>query len=115
MTQFTDGPAAGVALALRRAPRFLRVVRGRKGEWDALDLLNDTPEAGEVLTAYRLKSHDGGYFLDWHDKSGRRRGGCFQNATYEVCPEQPDEATMRETESWRNWCRAEDKKRKGGA
>ena len=45
MTRFLDGPAAGVLLALRRAPLYLRVVYHAKREepWDALDQLADVP------------------------------------------------------------------------
>lgn len=44
MTTFTDGPAAETVLELRRAPKFLRVVRDADGTVDALDQLNDTPK-----------------------------------------------------------------------
>lgn len=54
MISFQGGPAEGKAegLLLRRAPRFLRVVRGGDGDWDALDQLGDAPAAGETIYAY---------------------------------------------------------------
>jgi hypothetical protein len=36
MTKFTNGPAAGTVLSLRRSPLFLRAVQDAEGKWDAL-------------------------------------------------------------------------------
>ena len=54
MTRFLDGPAAGNALMLRRAPLFLRVtIDAAGGKVDALDQLDDDPQDGETVHVYR--------------------------------------------------------------
>ena len=53
MTTFIDGPAKGQHLALKRAPRFLRVVVA-DGKWDALDQIEDEPRPGELVYAYEV-------------------------------------------------------------
>lgn len=108
MTQFTDGPAAGKALMLKRSPLYLRVVQGAKGQFDGLDQLIDTPSAGEFVIVYRRVSLDGHAMVDWTE-GGRRRGGCFPCATYAVVAEQPDQGTATDTEKWRAWCYARQK------
>jgi hypothetical protein len=117
VTNFFDGPAAGVQLELKRAPKFLRAVvsvappgeRTQKAVavWDALDQLDDAPRDGETCHAYRLVADDGWMHLDYRDKKGRRRGVTIRNATYAHMDTQPDQDTMRDTEKWRQWCLAE--------
>lgn len=103
MTKFTNGPADGVVLSLRRAPLYLRVTKQRYGDkWDALDQLYDTPTIHEDLYAYRKVSDDGTVHL----KVSKGRGGFFAMATYEFIEPQPDDRTMRVTEQWRWWCQA---------
>jgi hypothetical protein len=111
--RYLDGPAAAClgGLLLRRAPLYLRVTRSPEGKWDALDQLTDTPAPGEVLYAYRRQSQSGAYFLDWTE-GGRRRGGCFVQATYVFVPEQPPDAVMRDTQQWRAWARTQAKRGK---
>jgi hypothetical protein len=101
MTRFTDGPAAGKTLMLRRAPVFLRVVRNAKGEWDALDQLGDQPEPSETIVAYRKVKDDG-----WVHLRSAKRGasGFYLSAQYAVVDPQPDDSTMRSTQAWRAWC-----------
>lgn len=98
MTTFLDGPAADVALDLRRAPLFLRVCRNRRTlEWDALDKLVDTPKASEDLHCYyRITPANRWVHM--------RPGGYFALAEYRLFPEQPAEAVMRNTGPWRAWC-----------
>jgi hypothetical protein len=49
-----DGPAAGMELALHRAPVYLRVVIDRQtGAIDALDQLDDEPRPGEAVYVYQ--------------------------------------------------------------
>lgn len=105
MIRFKDGPASGLTLTLRRAPLYLRVVFNRKtDEWDALDQLDDVALPHELpIVAYRRVGAAGACFLDWTEK-GRRRGGRFTMATYEVVDPQPDDATARDTGAWRGWC-----------
>ncbi len=105
MTKFVDGPAAGVTLALRRSPLFLRVVRSGS-DWDALDQVDDTPGPSEALFAYRRVDSFGPVHVLGQDKAGRRWSGWFEHADYAVCDPQPTEATMRSTLAWREWTRA---------
>lgn len=108
MTRFLDGPAAGVALTLRRAPLYLRAARDQHGKWDALDLLDDEPAEGEDLVAYRRVGPAGVMHLDYTDRvTRRRRGAWFKTAEYAVCAVQPHAETMRSAELWRAWCVAE--------
>ncbi len=101
MIKFLDGPAISASLMLRRAPKFLRVVRDGKGKFDALDQLNDKPRWGETLFAYRRIGCPGRIHIN--------PGGYFAMATYKMVEPQPDEATMLSTASWREWCLAKDK------
>lgn len=104
MIRFADGPAAEQLLMLRRAPLFLRVVFDTGNQqWDALDQLADRPAAGEAIWVYRREGEPNVCRLDWTVK-GRRVGGRFASATYRVVAEQPDDATMRDTQLWRQWC-----------
>lgn len=106
MVQFLDGPAQGVRLMLARAPIYLRVVRNHVGEWNALDQPDDTPEAGEAIFAYRRVGEAGSLHLDRRNKRGRRVGEWYQTGEYRVL-EQPDDATLRDTEAWRAWALAQ--------
>ena len=109
MIRFTNGPAAGVpGLLLRRAPLYLRVVC-HDGKWDALDQLDDRPEPGETIYAYRLVEQQGSV----HINRGRRGSGFFVMATYTVVEPQPADATMRNNACWREW--AETKAKAGEA
>lgn len=98
MTRFLDGPAAGVVLMLRRAPVYIRVVRGR--QWDALDQLDDTPEPDELVTAYQRVGNAGTVHIDFT----RKRSAWFATATYRVVPDQPPDRVVRSTYLWRAWC-----------
>lgn len=40
-------------LMFHRAPRYLRVVRGMDGKWDALDQLDDEPALGDTIFIYK--------------------------------------------------------------
>lgn len=104
MTTFLDGPAEGMALMLRRAPRYLRVTATRHAdhlEWDALDQLEDQPRPGETLYAYEIEGEAGVCHIY------RRGGGSgwYAHAQYRwLADEQPDDATMRDSIAWRQWC-----------
>lgn len=100
MTKFTDGPAAGITLMIRRAPLFLRVVQSREGKWDALDQLADKPEPGETIHAYR-KTVDNGHV---HICRSGGMGGCFHMAEYEHVPEQPALPILQARSQWQAWC-----------
>lgn len=102
MTRFLDGPAAGIPpLYLKRAPKYLRVVRSAAGTWDALDQLTDTPKSDETIIAYVMVSGP-----TWvHVRRDRRHGGSgfFQGGEYRVVDPQPADEVMRSTSSWRAW------------
>lgn len=108
-TSFADGPAAGKTLTLARAPVFLRVVVKPSGETDALDLLDDVPEADEVIHAYRLDLDSRGTcHVDRTDPKTRRRvGEWYRTATYRLIAQQPAEGVMRFNERWTEWCQEE--------
>jgi hypothetical protein len=99
MTTFQDGPAKGQTLLLKRAPRFLRVVEWH-GKWDALDQLEDEPRPDEKIYAYEIIGET--YMM--HLNRGRDGGGFYAGATYKQFLPQPDDATMRDTNSWVKWC-----------
>lgn len=99
MTTFTDGPAKGQTLSLRRAPVFLRVTEAA-GKFDALDQLEDTPEPHETLHAYVLASKPGSMHLCVRGKN-RAAGGFYPLATYKLVENPPTDAVMRA--QWRAW------------
>lgn len=105
MISFLDGPAAGETLALRRGPLFLRVVLAPRGKdrWDALDQLNDAPNAGEKLYAYRRQGKAASMHLRCTGRGGKAASGYYAVAEYRFVEPQPDNATMRDTEKWRTW------------
>jgi hypothetical protein len=86
-------------MALQRAPLFLRVVR-KGGEWDALDLLVDKPEADEEIFVYRLE----GKPTPSHIYFGGGRGGWYMNGTYRFVDPQPADEDVRGIVAWRHWC-----------
>jgi len=115
MTRFSDGPAAGHTLRLRRAPIYLRVTRDPAGGIDALDQAGDRPCPDEALFAYRQQSYDGSVHINSWDSQGRRTGGFFPMATYALIDPQPDEATMRSLASWQEWTEADYDRRRAEA
>lgn len=114
MIRFLDGPAAGVALFLKRAPVYLRAVMahddGQSVEWDALDQLDDTPKDSEGVVAYKRVGSVGWVHID---RSNPRRGEWYRIGEYKLCAEQPAEEDMRDTARWRAWCVAQQGRDKG--
>lgn len=106
MTQFIDGPAQGKTLMLQRAPHYLRVVIGGTGEVDALDQLDDTPLPTETLYAYEMVGEPSFCHVQ-RIVNGRRAGGCYRGGRYRIVSQQPTEAQMRSSESWREWVSAQ--------
>lgn len=106
MITFLDGPAKGQTLALKRAPRFLRVTRTRGGTFDALDQLEDTPLERETMFAYEIAEYQGTYHL-LCGRGSKTASGFYQQGAYRFFPRQPDDATMRDTGLWRQWCLAQ--------
>lgn len=99
MSNFLDGPAAGVRLLLHRAPIMLRAVRKPGGEWDALDQLDDTAEANEQVVVYIAKGKVARVHLC---RSPRKLSGFYEEREYVVLPEQPEDTAMRS--GWSEWC-----------
>jgi hypothetical protein len=101
-----DGPAAG-RYSVRRAPHFLRAVRFENVQ-DVLDQLNDEPRLGEKVYVYELDASEPHFDPDvW-----ARTHNAFicptpgASGTYRHRPDVDAEA-LRETSSWRAWCRAQ--------
>ena len=97
-----DGPAAGVNLLVRRASILLRVVCSASGKWDALDQVDDSPKADEVIFLYRMEKFVGRAFVCVRGKGGG--GGAKEMADYKFMPEQPSDADMRDSKRWLAWC-----------
>ena len=102
-TKILDGPAKGATAMLRRAPVFLRVTIDAKGKIDYLDQINDQANPDEKLYAYRCMAAPGSCHVLVRGKN-RVAGGWYQLGEYELLPEQPDDATMRDNAKWREWC-----------
>ena len=102
--RFVDGAARGITLELRRAPIFLRVTKDPEGKYDALDQLEDEPLESETITVYCLTGDLTTAHLCYRGKD-RAKSGWYQLARYQLRPEQPPDATLRDTEAWRAWCR----------
>ena len=101
MVSLVDGPAADETLALRRAPRLLRVVRSRNGKWDALDQLDDEPKPTETIFVYeRMNIPRMGHMC----MSPRSQSGWYAIANYRLFQDQPADEIMRDTQKWREWC-----------
>lgn len=101
MTRFTNGPAHGKNLSLRRAPHFLRVVIGPQGEVDALDQLDDEVKEGETPHAY---IRTGGIGMCHLKMSKPGRSGFYTMADYSYFPNQPSHEEMIDNAKWRAWC-----------
>lgn len=104
MMRFKDGPAAGVTLSCHgRTPLMLRVVQNSRGEWDALNEIEDTPKPDERIYVYIIASPPG-----WMHVSYRPRSRSYSGSTseYKLWPEQPAEAHVRGNKAWQAWCAA---------
>lgn len=101
MTRFIDGPAAGVVLTLRRAPRLLRVTGTPDGGFDALDMPEDILTEYESVWVYERV----GNATQVHLKLARpKRSGWYMMAEYRQHPNPPSEPTLRDRENWLAWC-----------
>lgn len=105
MVSFLLGPAGGISLALRRAPKLLRVVRSASGEWDALDQLDDEPRPREEIFVYQL---DETIPVErFHVcRSPRSSSGWYVRAQYLYLLNQPLDSDVRTTVAWRAWALA---------
>lgn len=102
MIRFLDGPAKDVELRLRRAPILLRAVRSSRGNWDALDQLDDQPRPGETIVVYVRATAVSTYHLCVRGRN-RAAGGFYLRADYRVLDEQPEQDHVRETAAWQAW------------
>jgi len=106
MITFTDGPAEGSKLQLRRTPVFLRVVTAELADVDALDQPDDKPEPHENVFVYLMAENNGGYFLDYTNSKTGKRGGHFQpSAVYSLYDPQPPDVIARDNRTWKVWCK----------
>lgn len=103
MTEFLDGPAQGTVLELGRAPRLLRAVRSPNGTWDALDQIDDEPNASERIVVYYLVSEPIRCHISCRPRSQSR---WYESGKYRWLLDQPDDASIRTTEAWQAWCNA---------
>ncbi|MES2596044.1 MAG: hypothetical protein V4662_11940 [Verrucomicrobiota bacterium] len=106
MTTFTNGPAQGQTLMLRRAPFFLRVVKDGSNI-DALDQLSDEPAVNEAVHVYIRQPGAEANAIHLNvgrGKDGKRGGGWFSRATYQLCPVQPGDDVVRSVKAWESWC-----------
>ena len=104
MTEFLDGPAVGVTLSLQRAPALMRVVQNSTGEWDALDLLEDTPALDETVMVYQRVGNPARGFI-CGSFSGRRGSERFTIARYKLHPMQPPREVVRNNAAWQAWAK----------
>jgi hypothetical protein len=103
VTVFLDGPAKDVKLMLRRAPHFLRAVQTPRGEWDALDQLDDTPRDGETVVVYVMVGEP-----TWmHVRATRGSGGTYRGGSYRLVEPQPSADILRDRAQWQAWARAQ--------
>jgi hypothetical protein len=100
MTTFTDGPAKGQCLMLKRAVKFLRVAKAPNGKFHALVQLYDEPAPREELFAYTANERP----RVCHINAGRGRGGFFPLISYRLCADQPSQEIMRCPLDWGDWC-----------
>lgn len=103
MTSFTNGPAMGQTLMLKRGPKYLRVVHDKAtNKWDALDQIEDTPSVHEIVYAYEMVGEPGQIHLNCGRKGG---SGWYVMAEYRLCDTQPENHEKRDTALWQAWCR----------
>jgi hypothetical protein len=103
-----------VVLCLARAPRFLRFVYSEdllgERKWDALDQLDDEPNAGERVIAGVIQRR-GRMHVSYTEK-GRRRGDLWLTADYQTLDPQPDQAILLDRDRWQAWCLEQPKEAK---
>ena len=107
-TKLIDGPAEATVLELARAPVFLRVVIDWESKKvDALDLLEDTPAASEVIFIYRRAGKPSSYFAC--SRRTRSGGGCQAGfwCEYYLYENQPPDIVCRDRARWEAWAVAE--------
>jgi hypothetical protein len=110
LVQFSDGPAEGKVLHLRRAPWLLRVVM-EGGSVDALDQLDDAPKPSESIHVYRrIRQFSNAIYCT-------RGKGCHHVVAYSYLLHelQPDDAAARDKQKWQAWCETQWKAKESSA
>ena len=74
---------------------------------DALDRLEDRPEASEQLVAYRLAGPVGSVHVQYSNPMDSPGGGWYKTATYAIVDPQPADEVMRDADRWREWAEAQ--------
>lgn len=100
-TVFANGPASKSTLALRYAPRFLRVVVSEAGRWDALDRPSDNPRSYETVMVYQRID-----LCRMHVNARCGNGGWKDVAMYSFRTEQPPAEIQRSAGRWMEWVTA---------
>lgn len=104
LARCADGPAAGRRLVLTRAPLFLRVTFAPATlVWSGLDHLYHVPPPDDLVYVYRRLGEPTAAVLDWSERN-QRHAELVELATYSAVSEIPDDATLRVSERWRDWC-----------
>lgn len=98
MTTFSDGPAKGQHLNLKRTPIYLRVVE-ENGTWDALNEVEDEPKPSETVHVYLMSKHLG----TCHINAGRGRGGFYNIVEYRHLDVQVPQQILRNGDQWTKW------------
>lgn len=104
VTLRAGGVPVGPSLHLQRDPALLRFVSSRfPDSLDALDQLDDTPKDGETVYTARLVKRGR---VHLHCARGSKLpSGWYQTAEYELIDPQPEQAVMRDRDSWEKWAR----------
>ena len=101
MSTFHGGIADGKSVALRRAPILLRVVVDPDGRVDALYDPDDLARPHERISLYILTKHP----VHMHIRmANRKQSGFYSDGDYQLCPLQPDDATLRDNAKYFTWC-----------
>jgi hypothetical protein len=102
MVTCIDGPAKGQEFAIRRVPKYLRVVCSPNGRWDVLDQLDDEPRPKEKIYVYVRR--DDLPQSKFHIRARRRsESGFYFTCSYSFLPEQPKDTDVRTTFMWQEW------------
>jgi hypothetical protein len=102
MVTCIDGPAAGQEFAIRRIPKYLRVVCSPHGKWDTLDQVDDTPRPREKIFVYVRRDDLPQSRI--HIKATRRsQSGYYFTCSYSFLPEQPADSDVRRNFMWESW------------
>jgi hypothetical protein len=82
---------------VRRAPPYLRAVKGKRGGMDVLDQIEDTPADSETVYVYEREGLEG-----WMHVRGRGFKGYYALANYHYLPD-ADGQELRDNTTWQDW------------